>query len=105
WTRHFPLRRYSLYRALLDRHNALLVALAERHGMSRALVHERLTDPALFVDACHFTPEGIGLLAEAFEPAVADLGAARPAFREWAATLPCAPGAAGSGRPRRNTSR
>jgi lysophospholipase L1-like esterase len=84
WTRHFPLRRYSIYQALLDRHNALLVELAERQRLGCVKVHERLTDPALFVDACHFTPEGIGLLAFTFEPAVADLVADRPAFRVWA---------------------
>ena len=84
WTRHFPLRRFATYEAILDRHNALLVELAERHRLSRVLVQERLRDPALFVDACHFTPKGIGLLAETFEPGVAELVSDRPAFREWA---------------------
>jgi lysophospholipase L1-like esterase len=84
WTRHFPLRRFASYAAILARHNALFRELAQRERINRVLVYERLRDPALFVDACHFTPEGIYRLAEAFEPAVADLVRDRPAFHEWA---------------------
>ncbi len=85
WTRHFPLRRYAAYAALLARHNALFRDFADRHRINRVLVHETLTNPALFVDACHFTPEGIDRLAGVFEPAVADLVDDRAGFREWAA--------------------
>jgi lysophospholipase L1-like esterase len=83
WTRHFPIRGFAAYTAILERHNALFREFADRHRINRALVHEALTDPALFVDACHFTPEGIGLLAGVFEPAVADLVKDRPGFRAW----------------------
>jgi hypothetical protein len=83
WTRFFPLRSYDRYAAILARHNALFLETTARHRINRVLVHEQLTDPNLFIDACHFTPEGIGLLAEAFLPAVADLVADRPAFRAW----------------------
>lgn len=83
WTRYFPLRRYPLYRALLARHNALLVQFADHHRINRVLVHEELSDPALFVDACHFTPEGIDRLAETFLPAVGGLVSGRPGFRQW----------------------
>jgi lysophospholipase L1-like esterase len=83
WTRHFPIRGFAAYTAILAHHNALFREFADRHRINRVLVDEALTDPALFVDACHFTPEGIGLLAGVFEPAVADLVKDRPGFREW----------------------
>jgi lysophospholipase L1-like esterase len=88
WTRHFPMRAFATYAALLARQNTLFREFADRHRINRVLVHEAITDPALFVDACHFTPEGIGLLAGVFEPAVADLVADRPAFREWERAAP-----------------
>jgi lysophospholipase L1-like esterase len=87
WTRHFPLRSYSSYAAILARHNALFRELAYRERINRVLVAERLDDPALFVDACHFTPQGIDRLAEVFEPAVADLVKDRPGFLEWESTV------------------
>jgi lysophospholipase L1-like esterase len=86
WTRHFPIRGFAAYSAILARHNALFREFADRNRVNRVLVHESLSDPALFVDACHFTPEGIGLLASVFEPAVADLVKDRPAFHAWERT-------------------
>jgi hypothetical protein len=83
WTRFFPLRSYDRYAAILARHNALFVDTTARHHINRVLVHEQLDDPALFIDACHFTPAGIRRLAEVFRPAVADLVDDRPAFRQW----------------------
>jgi hypothetical protein len=68
-------------------HNTLFRELAYRERINCVLVHERLDDPALFVDACHFTPEGIDRLADAFEPAVADLVKDRPGFRAWESTI------------------
>jgi hypothetical protein len=47
------------------------------------LVHEQLTDPALFIDVCHFTPEGIERLADTFLAAVADLVEDTVEYREW----------------------
>jgi hypothetical protein len=85
WTRYFPLRSFPTYAAILARHNSFLAEFAAQHGMRRVLVHERLADPALFIDACHLTPEGIDQLAEAFFPAVAEIVEDRPAFRRWAA--------------------
>jgi len=85
WTRHFPLRSWATYSAILARHNALLVEFITRHGINCVLVHQRLTGPALFIDACHFTPPGIDQLSEAFLAPVADLVEARPSFRRWAA--------------------
>jgi lysophospholipase L1-like esterase len=85
WTRFFPLRSYAAYSAILARHNAFFVETTDRHHVNRVLVHEQLTDPDLFIDACHFTPEGIGRLAEAMLPAVSDLVEDRPAFRRWRA--------------------
>jgi lysophospholipase L1-like esterase len=88
WTRHFPLRSWATYAAILARHNALLIEFTARHHIDRVLVHERLTDPALFIDACHFTPAGIDLLAETFLDPVADLVEDRPAFKRWAEGRP-----------------
>ena len=85
WTRYFPLRSYPIYAAILARHNSFLAEFTAHHGIDRVLVHERLGDPALFIDVCHLTPEGIDQLAEAFLPAAADIVEARPAFRRWAA--------------------
>jgi len=85
WTRFFPLRSYAAYSAILARHNAFLVETLRRHHVNGVLVHEQLTDPGLFIDACHFTPEGIGRLADTLLPAVADLVEDRPAFRQWRA--------------------
>jgi hypothetical protein len=85
WTRYFPLRSYPIYAAILARHNSFLAEFTARHGINRVLVHERLGDPAVFIDACHLTPEGIDQLAEAFLPAVAGIVEARPGFRQWAA--------------------
>jgi hypothetical protein len=47
------------------------------------LVDRQLGDPAFFVVACHFTPAGIEILADAFLPAVAELVEDTAAYREW----------------------
>jgi len=52
------------------------------------LVHEQLSDPALFIDVCHFTPEGIERLADVFLPGVADLVEDTAAYREWKRSAP-----------------
>jgi hypothetical protein len=74
---------YATWAAIVARHNRLFVDFAYRRRVSHALVHEKLTDPALFIDVCHFTPEGIERLADAFLPGVADLVEATPAYRRW----------------------
>ncbi|HVQ32038.1 MAG TPA: hypothetical protein VMV21_20735, partial [Vicinamibacteria bacterium] len=85
WTRYYPIRSFPLYAAILARHNSELAEFTAQHGMRLARVHEQLMDPALFIDACHLTPEGIAKLAEALLPAVAEIVEGRPAFRRWAA--------------------
>jgi lysophospholipase L1-like esterase len=86
WGRYFPLRSWETYAGLLARHNALLVEFANRRHINRVLVAEQLTDPDVFIDACHLTPLGIDRLADAFLPAVANLVSDRPAFREGQAS-------------------
>jgi lysophospholipase L1-like esterase len=86
WGRYYPLRSWGTYSAILARHNALLVEFTARRHINRVLVAEQLTDPSLFIDACHLTPIGIDRLAEAFLPAVADLVSDRPDFRRWQET-------------------
>jgi len=49
-------------------------------------VHEQITDPAPFIDMCHFTPPGIERLAETFLPAVDGLVTQVPGYRAWAAS-------------------
>jgi lysophospholipase L1-like esterase len=83
WTRWFPMPSFATLHALLARHNQLFVEFAGRSHVPHVLVHAQLTDPSLFVDACHFTPEGIDRLAETFLPGVADLVEATAAYREW----------------------
>jgi lysophospholipase L1-like esterase len=100
WTRWLPMPSYETLAALLARHNQLFVEFANRSHVPHVLVHERLTDPALFVDACHFTPEGIGLFADAFLPVVAELVEDTAAHREWKRSARAADEGGGGPRPR-----
>lgn len=88
WMRRFPVHSYATWAAILARHNQLFLSFARRNHVAHALVHEKLDDPALFIDVCHFTPEGIDRLAEAFVPAVADLVTDTPPYREWKRSRP-----------------
>ncbi len=83
WTRRLPMPSYATWAAIMARHNRLFTEFAWRSHVPYVLVHQKLDDPALFIDVCHFTPEGIELLAEAFVPAVADLVEDTAAWREW----------------------
>jgi hypothetical protein len=85
WTRRFPLRSYASYAAILARYNRLFVDFVRRRHLAHVLVHEQIDDPALFIDTCHLTPEGIERLADVFLPGVDALVAGRPAYRRWAA--------------------
>jgi lysophospholipase L1-like esterase len=84
WTRRFPMHSYATWAAIVRRYNRLYVEFAERSHVPYVLVHERLDDPALFIDVCHLTPEGIEKLAEAFLPAVAGLVEDTDGYRRWA---------------------
>jgi len=81
WTRRFPLRSYATWAAIVRRYDRLYVEFAERYHVPYVLAHQQLDDPALFIDVCHFTPEGIDRLAGVFLPPVADLVEATPAGR------------------------
>ena len=83
WTRRFPLHSYATWAAIVRRYNGLFVQFAERYHVPYVLAHEPLEDPGLFIDVCHFTPEGIERLADVLLPAVADLVEATPAGRDW----------------------
>jgi lysophospholipase L1-like esterase len=83
WTRWFPMPSYATLAAILARHNRLFVEFAHRSHVPHVLVHEQLTDPALFIDVCHFTPEGIERLADTFLPGVGDLVEDTEAYRKW----------------------
>jgi hypothetical protein len=83
WTRWFPMPDYATFAALLARHDELFVGFVQRDHLPYVLVHEQLSDPALFIDVCHFTPEGIERLADTFLPGVADLVEDTAAYREW----------------------
>jgi lysophospholipase L1-like esterase len=83
WTRRFPMHGYATWAAIVRRYNALYVDFAFRNHIPHALVHERLEDPALFIDVCHFTPEGIEKLAQAFLPSVAEIVEDTASYRRW----------------------
>jgi hypothetical protein len=83
WMRRFPLHSYATWASIVRRHNELFVRYANRYHVPHVLVHERLTDPAVFIDVCHLTPEGIGRLADAFLPEVAELVRDTPGYRQW----------------------
>jgi lysophospholipase L1-like esterase len=84
WMRRFPMHSYATWGAIARRYNRLYVDFAQRYHVPYVRVDERLDDPALFIDVCHFTPEGIERLADAFLPAVADLVEDTPGYRRWA---------------------
>lgn len=84
WMRRFPLHSYATWSGIVRRYNKLFVRFVSRYHVPHALVHERLSDPAVFIDVCHLTPEGIDGLAEAFLPEVAELVRGTPAYRRWA---------------------
>jgi lysophospholipase L1-like esterase len=83
WTQRFPLRSSASYAAILRRYDELLVAFVRRRHLAHVLVHERLSDPALFIDSCHFTPEGIRRLAEEFRPVAEALVMDTPGYRRF----------------------
>jgi len=84
WTRFFPMHSFGTWAAILERYNRSFEGFAQRRHLAYVLVHRELGDPALFIDACHFTPTGIGRLAEAFLPGVDALVRETPAYRQWA---------------------
>ena len=71
WGQPMHLRYYAPFEGLIRRHNELLTRTAAETGLDRVGVDERMSDPSLFIDPCHMTPEGIEDLALAFFPAVA----------------------------------
>jgi lysophospholipase L1-like esterase len=70
WNRELPLHDYPEYEALVARHNERLELFAHEHRMEVVPVGRELRHPGLFIDICHFTPEGIEKLALALLPAV-----------------------------------
>jgi len=86
WFRRFPLHSYATWARVVRRYNELFVRFVNRYHVPHALVHERLDDPAVFIDVCHLTPEGIDRLADAFLPEVAELVQDTPSYRRWART-------------------
>jgi lysophospholipase L1-like esterase len=85
WGRRFPLHSYATYASIIGRYNERFVEYVNRHHIAHVRVHERISDPELFIDVCHFTPTGIELLAETFLPAVEDL--VRQSFQEKATSV------------------
>jgi lysophospholipase L1-like esterase len=91
WTRRFPLHSYATWARIVARYNLLFQRFVDRYHVPHAPVHERLFDPAVFIDVCHLTPEGIDRLAEAFLPEVAELVRDTEGYRAWARARPPAP--------------
>jgi lysophospholipase L1-like esterase len=88
WMRKFPMHSYRTWSSIVATHNRLFVDFAEGHHVPYVLVHEQLYDPTLFTDVCHFTPEGIALLADTFLPALEDQVRDTEEYRLWAQTGP-----------------
>ena len=84
WFRRFPLHSYATWARVVARYNELFVRFVNRYHVPHAPVHQRLSDPSVFIDVCHFTPEGIDRLAEAFLPEVAELVEQTQAYETWA---------------------
>jgi hypothetical protein len=93
WGRRFPLHSYATYWKILERYNRIFTAYVLQRHIAHVLVHQQISDPALFIDVCHFTPPGIERLAEVFLPAVDGLVTQTGGFRSWRAAAPAAPGA------------
>ena len=91
WFRRFPLHSYATWASVVKRYNELFVRFVNRYHVPHVLVHERLSDPAVFIDVCHLTPEGIDRLADAFLPEVAELVRDTPGYRLWARSQPVSP--------------
>jgi lysophospholipase L1-like esterase len=83
WTTHLPLHSYGAYQAILERYNRLLVEFVQKRHLDHVLVHRQLDDPTLFIDACHFTPDGIRRLAEALQPGVDGLLRDASGYQAW----------------------
>lgn len=81
WGAPLRLRYYRDYHRLLRRYQALFEAFAERGAADTVRLPAGLEDPALYVDLCHMTPEGIAALADALAPPVLDRAAGRPVSR------------------------
>jgi lysophospholipase L1-like esterase len=88
WFRRFPLHSYATWARVVKRYNELFVRSVNRYHVPHVLVHERLSDPAVFIDVCHLTPEGIDRLAEAFLPEVAELVRDTRGYKRWASAKP-----------------
>lgn len=71
WGRALGLDTYAPFHALVLHYDALAEARMRERGIEVVPVHRELTDPALFSDVCHLSPEGLEALAQAFLPAVA----------------------------------
>jgi lysophospholipase L1-like esterase len=94
WGASLRLRYYRDYHGLLRRYQALFDAFAARGEVATARVHPGIEDPALYVDLCHMTPEGIAALAQAFAAPVLRLateGAGGPAASAPPAPVAAAP--------------
>jgi hypothetical protein len=96
WFRRFPLHSYASWARVVKRYNELFLQFVGRYHVAYAPVHERVLDPALFIDVCHLTPSGIDHLAQAFLPEVAELVRQTDAYRRHRLAQPSAKARAAS---------
>jgi len=97
WTRRFPMHGYATWAGIVARYNARYVEFARGRHIPHVLVHEQIDDPRLFIDVCHFTPEGIARVADVFLPAAARLVEDTEAFGAWRRQTERAPRGTGPG--------
>ncbi len=66
WGRALNLKYYLPYYKILSRYNRLFRSYVKENNLSAVFVDKSISNPDLFVDICHMTPEGIEKLAHAF---------------------------------------
>jgi len=83
WMRRFPMHGYATWSSIVAHYDERYVAFARRLHLPHVLVREQVSSPELFIDVCHFTPEGISRVADVFLPEVGHLVEGTDAWRAW----------------------
>lgn len=82
WGDGINLKYYLPYQKLLGRYNRLLASYTAKHNLRMVPVDRSLTDPDLFIDICHMTPDGIETLAGIFAEGISDV-LEKISSRDW----------------------
>lgn len=66
WGRGLKLKYYSSYHEFIVRYNKFFQSYVEQNNLTSVFVDKAISDPNLFIDVCHMTPDGIEKLADSF---------------------------------------